>query len=245
MDRNSPTAARPEAHALLSLPEAGTPVQLLFVLLHGVGAQAASLQPLAAALREQYPQAAVLALDAPQPFDAIPGGGAGYQWFSLRELSEANRPERVAAALPALIARVRAWQQHFELPWERVALAGFSQGAIMALEAVQAEPRFAGRVLAFAGRYASLPTHAPEDVCVHLLHGVQDDVLPYGPVIEAAKALVQLGADVTADVLPEVGHELHPALLARAMEQLRSFIPARLWREAMRTAEEQGLRPDT
>ena len=48
-----------------------------------------------------------------------------------------------------------------------------------------------------------------------------------------------LGADITADVLPHVGHELHPALIERAMEQLRTFIPARLWREAVLAAAEQ------
>jgi len=237
-----PSPHHPEPHALLKLPAEGA-AQLLFVLLHGVGSQAASLQALSQTLSTQYPQAAVLALDAPDAFDGVPGGGAGYQWFSVRGISEANRPERVAAALPALIERVRAWQAYFDLPWERVALAGFSQGAITALEAVQAEPQFAGRVLAFSGRYASLPTHAPQDVSLHLLHGLNDQVLPYGPAIEAAKALVQLGADITADVLPDIGHELHPALLAKAMHQLRTFVPARLWREAMKTAQEQGLAP--
>jgi len=237
-------SSHPEAPALLLLPRAEQgPAQLLFVLLHGVGSNAASLQGLAQALHAQYPQAAVLALNGPAPFDAVPGGGTGYQWFSVSGISEANRPERVAAALPGLIQRVRAWQAHFDLPWERVALAGFSQGAIMALEAVQAEAQFAGRVLAFSGRYASLPTHAPQDVSLHLLHGLEDQVLPYGPAVEAAKALVQLGADVTADVLPDIGHELHPTLLAKALHQLRTFVPAKLWREAMKTAQEQGLAP--
>ena len=53
-----------------------------------------------------------------------------------------------------------------------------------------------------------------------------------------------LGADVTADVLPGIGHELHPQLVDKAMEQLRTFVPARLWREAMKAAQEQGLAPE-
>ena len=106
----------------------------------------------------------------------------------------------------------------------------------MALEAVQAEPALVGRVIAIGGRYASLPEQAPQDVCVHLLHGMVDEVLPYQGVVAAAKTLLQLGADVTADVLPAVGHELHPQLVARAMEQLRTFIPAKLWQEAVKAA---------
>lgn len=223
----------------LALLPAGQPPQLLFVLLHGVGGSADQMRPLAEALRAQYPQAAVLALDAPEPFDGVPGGGSGHQWFSLRDIDEDRRVQRVAAALPRLIEVLRAWAAHFELPWERVALAGFSQGGIMALEAVQAEPQLAGRVLAFGSRYARLPEHAPEGVCVHLLHGLADDVLPHQDIVQAARTLLALGADVTADVRPGIGHSLHPELIEQAMTQLRTFVPARLWREAVLAAAEQ------
>ncbi len=216
------------------LPAEGAP-QLLFILLHGVGSQAAHMAPLAERLAAEYPQAAVVSLQAPQAFDGTPGG-SGYQWFATRDLSDSARAERVAAALPDLVQTVRALSSRFGLPWERTALAGFSQGAIMALEAVQAEPRLAGRVLAFSGRHAVPPQHAPEDTTIHLLHGTADSVVPAGPAVDSAERLVALGADVTADVLPGIAHELHPRLIDKAIEQLRSFIPKRVWREAMAEA---------
>jgi len=236
------TSSDLDPRAIVALPANGK-AELLFLLFHGVGGQAANMAALAESLRAQYPQAAVVSLNGPQPFDGIPGGGAGFQWFSVLGISDENRVARVEAALPDFIARVRAWTRHFELDWGRVALAGFSQGAIMSLAAVQAEPQLVGRVLAFSGRFVELPQQAPQDVCVHLLHGLDDTVLPYRPMVEAAKALVQLGADVTAHVLPDVGHELHPALVDKAMEQLRTFVPAKLWREAMKEAQAQGLAP--
>jgi phospholipase/carboxylesterase len=226
-----------DPRATVSLPAAGRPA-LLFLLFHGVGGQASNMAPLAAALRAQYPQAAIVSLNGPQAFDALPGSG-GFQWFSVVGITDENRGERVDAALPDFIARVRAWAAHFELDWPLVALAGFSQGAIMALEAVQAEHQLAGRVIAIGSRYASVPQHAPRDVCIHLLHGTADSVLPYRLVVDAANELVALRADVTADVLPGVGHELHPKLVDKAMEQLRTFLPARLWREAVMAAAEQ------
>lgn len=229
--------------ALTLLPNDGAAPQLLFLLFHGVGGNGAQMQPLAEALRAQYPQAAVLSVDAPDAFDGIPGGGSGYQWFSVRGVDEVNRVERVAAALPRFIAWVRGFGAQYGLGWERVALGGFSQGGIMALEAVQAEPQLAGRVMAFGARHASLPQQAPQDVSVHLLHGKADAVMPYQYAVESAQTLVQLGGDVTADVLPGVGHELHPQLVDKAMEQLRSFVPARLWREAMLAAAEQDKKP--
>ena len=224
---------------LARLPAEGAP-NLLFLLLHGVGAEAAHMRGLAELLAAEYPQAAVLSLNAPDAFDGVPGGGAGRQWFSVRGVTEDNRPERVAAALPALIAMVRTFQQHFEMDWPRTALAGFSQGAIMALEAVQAEPHLAGRVLAFSGRHATLPQHVPEDTTVHFFHGQADAVIAPGPAVAAAEQLRTLGGDVTADVLPGIGHELHPDLLDRAIEQLRTFLPQRVWREALSAAPDLG-----
>ncbi|MBV8379786.1 MAG: esterase [Paucibacter sp.] len=232
-------SSAPEApdQAQLDLPASGA-VDLLFVLLHGVGGSKAQMAPIAAALRTQYPQAALLSLDAPEPCDD-PSAGPGQQWFSMLVRTPEAVAAGVEAALPALIARVRAWGRHFELDWPRVALVGYSQGAIMALEAVQAEAELVGRVIGFSGAYAWLPQDAPKDVCVHLVHGMADAVLPYQPIVEAAQALVALGADVTADVVPGVGHPIDARLIDKAMEQLRTFIPARLWREAVLLAAEQ------
>jgi phospholipase/carboxylesterase len=221
--------------ALAHLPATGAP-ELLFVLLHGVGSSAAHMAPLAQALAAEYPQAAVLCLDGPEAFDGVPGGGTGFQWFSVRGVTESNRPQRVAAALPRLVAQVRDLQARFGLDWPRTALAGFSQGAIVALEAVQAEPRLAGRVLAFSGRHATAPIHAPADTSVHIFHGLDDRVMPHAAVVDSAERLLALGGDVTADVLPGIGHELHPWLVGQAIEQLRTFLPKKLWREALAEA---------
>lgn len=231
------------SQALAKLPAEGQP-ELLFLLLHGAGADAAQMRPLAHALHTLYPQAAVLSLNGPEPYDRMPGGvdlHQGWQWYSLAGANDDNHAGRINAVLPDFIATVRSWAAQFDLPWQRVALAGFSQGAVLALEAVQQEVELAGRVLAFSGAYATMPGHAPPQVSVHILHGQLDGVLPYQDQIAAARRLVQLGGDVTADVLPDIGHELHEALIARAMEQLQTFVPARVWREAMQAAQAQGL----
>jgi phospholipase/carboxylesterase len=175
----------------------------------------------------------VVCLDAPHAFDAGAPGSGGFQWFSVQGVTESNRSERVAHALPGFVAAVRALQQRFSVSWQCTALAGFSQGAIMALEAVQTEPHLAGRVLAFSGRHAIAPVHAPVDTTVHLFHGMDDRVIPPGPAIDSAERLVALGGDVTADVLPGVAHQLHPLLVDKAIEQLRTFLPKKVWRQAL------------
>jgi phospholipase/carboxylesterase len=218
---------------LESRPGGAAPPSLMFLLFHGVGGTPQSMAPLAQALSAEYPDALLVSVAAPLPFD---GGGPGRQWFSVVGIDERNRPQRVAAALPGFVATVREFQARHAMPWQRTALVGFSQGAIMALESVQAEPQLAGRVLAFSGRHASAPDHAPADTCVHLLHGLDDRVVPPGPAIDSAERLVALGGDVTADMLPGIGHEPHPRLVAKAIEHLRGFLPKKVWRDALADA---------
>lgn len=217
------------------LPASGRAEQLL-VLLHGVGASGAAMAPLAQALRQAFPQAAVLAPDAPEPFDGAPAGAdpaLARQWFSLQGLTEANRPARVAAALPAFVGWLKATQQRLGVGTAATALGGFSQGAILALEAVAAEDGLAGRVLAFGGRYATLPAAAPQWTTLHFFHGGADPVLPATHARQALEHLGALQGDATLDVAEGVGHELHPALIQRCLFRLRNHIPARTWAEAL------------
>lgn len=216
---------------MIPIQDAAAP-DLLFALLPDSGLAPDgpdTLAPLAAALHAQYPNAATLTLHPP-----LRDAEGRCRWWA----DDAPSLEGVEAALPHLIARLRLEAAKLGLAWERVALAGVGDGALLALEAVQSEPALVGRVLAIAGGYLSRPEHAPQDVCVHLLHGLADQRFPYRHVVDAAQALVDLGADVTADVLPHLDHGLHPALIAKGMEQLRTFIPARLWRAAVVAAQE-------
>lgn len=216
----------------MSSSQDATAPDLLFALLPDSGIAPDgpdTLAPLAAALLAQYPKAATLTLHPP-----LRDAEGRCRWWAGAEPSA----EGVTAALPHLIERLRLEAGKLALPWQRVALAGVGDGALIALEAVQSEPALVGRVLAFAGGYLARPEQAPQDVCVHLLHGLEDRRFPYRHVVDAAQALVDLGADVTADLLPHLDHGLHPALIEKAMEQLRNFIPARLWREALIAAQE-------
>lgn len=199
----------------------------LILLFHGVGSNAQSLAGLGQAYAQVFPQAMVVAVDAPHPSELAPGGR---QWFSVTGVTEENRVERVDAVLPAFEFAVRHWQERSGVGTAGTALVGFSQGAIMALAAALRPEPVAARVIAIAGRFARLP-EAPlhEGSTLHLLHGKADAVMPYSHAIDGAMRLKALGTDFTADVLPFIGHELHPDLVELAVEKLQQHVPARLW----------------
>jgi phospholipase/carboxylesterase len=215
------------------LPAAGPSAQLM-ILLHGWGGRADDMAPLAQRLRQAFPQAALL---APEGFEAADNGGGGRQWFGVAGAdgppTEANRPARVAAALPLLADWVRAAQAATGVGEAATALVGFSQGAIVALELVQRHDGIAGRVLAFAGRYASLPEQAPRLSTLHFFHGATDTVIPAAQARLAIERLALLRGDATIDIANDVGHALPMALADRAIERLRSHIPQRTWAAAL------------
>jgi phospholipase/carboxylesterase len=222
------------------LPRSGNPSPL-YVYLHGAGATALSMTPVADRFAQAYPQAAHLIPDGFEPSDVARDGR---QWFASAGVNDANRPARVAAAVPALVAFVREAQRHFGVVPVATALVGFSQGGILALELAQRHRGLVGRVVAIASRYPELPAAAP-DAVVHLVHGKDDPVVPARLAVEAATRLVALGADVTADIVPGIGHEAHPELVLRALEHLQSFLPRRVWAQALAEAPLVATRADS
>ena len=207
----------------------GTAKQL-FILLHGVGSAPAAMAGIARALAAAFPRAAIV---VPEGFDRFDLGPTGRQWFSVKDVDEINRIERIDAVMPKLLALIRHEQQAHSVGPEATALVGFSQGAILALEAVSRHDGLAGRVLAFAGRYAKLPEVAPANTTLHLLHGEDDAVIPLIHARAALEHLERLQGDASLDVARGVGHEPHPALVECAIERLRGQLPMRTWRAAL------------
>jgi phospholipase/carboxylesterase len=216
----------------LILQQPSTPVRQLVLLFHGYGADEEDLRPVGERLAAEYPQALVVSLRAPQPT----AFGFGYQWFAIDDLDDARRVERVAGALPAFMAAVRHWQQVAQVGPEATVLIGFSQGAIMALEAASCggAAALAGRVVALAGRYAALPPTAPVETTVFLVHGQADSVMPCLHTVEGSRHLAALGADVVADVLPTAGHEINDEMLELVVRRLKTHVPKRHWEAALR-----------
>jgi phospholipase/carboxylesterase len=213
-----------------SLPAEGAPSQLV-VLLHGWASEPAAMLPLADALRQRFPQAALLAPRGPHPADA---GRRGFQWYSIQGISEHGVwAARVRGMVLELQAWVRAQQQRLNCTPAATALAGFSQGGILSLALALHDDGIAGRVLSFGGCLVDAPAAAPRHATIHLFHGTEDRVIPAERSRSAIEQFGALQADATLDMAEGVGHELHPALVDCAMHRLTSYIPQRTWREAL------------
>jgi len=204
-----------DASIVVARPERATQLVLLF---HGVGSSAANLVPLGEAIARARPNAVVVSVDAPHASTL----GNGREWFSVVGITEQNRPERIAQAMPRFLETVAHWQQTSGIGVAGTALVGFSQGAIMALEATQVESTAiaAERVIALAGRFARPVRRAPQELRLNLIHGDQDTVVPHSSSIAATRALQALGGNVTLDLLPGLGHGIDARTLRLVVQHL-------------------------
>ena len=129
------------------------------------------------------------------------------------------------AAVDDLNAFLDALMVDEDLLPEQVALFGFSQGTMMALQvAPRREDALAG-VVGFSGRLLN-PDLLPEEVQsrfpVLLVHGDADDVVPPQSLPEAAEALQQAGfKEVFAHVMKGTAHGIAPDGLSVALAFLR------------------------
>ena len=199
----------------MSAPDADS----LVILLHGVGATGRDLAPLGSGLTPALPNTTFVAPDAPFSFDQ----GPGWQWFSLDGITAADRPQRVAAARSAFDFLLTGVIDTHGLTnrLDRVALVGFSQGAIMALDAVASGRWPVGAVVGFSGRLASpLPLEPAKQTPVLVVHGADDPVIVPEETEHAATVLAGLGVSVESHILAGVGHVVAPEGLSLAAQFL-------------------------
>lgn len=214
-------------HVVVQSPD--VPPRQLLLLFHGVGDNPVSMSEIGRWFAPHFPDALVVSVGGPAPSGPEPGR----EWFSVQGVTEENRQARIDESMPRFVETVRYWQRQSGLTGAATALIGFSQGAIMALESTQAEPDLASRVIAFNGRFARVPAQASTGVTVHFIHGGEDRVIELAHAADAAEALVQLGGDVTLDIIDDLGHAIDERSMERAIEHLRFTVPKRYFDEAL------------
>lgn len=178
----------------------------LLVFLHGVGSSGGDLAPLGQMWAPRL-GVAFAAPDAPHRFDQA---AMGRQWFSVLGVTPANRVTRIEAAAGAFDATVDAAIAAAGTTAERTVLVGFSQGTIMALDALVRGRHFAG-VLGFSGRLARPPMGSLDGKPILLVHGDADGVIPIAEAISARHILAEAGASVDFARIPGEGHGIGPA----------------------------------
>ena len=205
------------------------PAQQLLLLFHGVGDNPVAMGQIGSWFAPLFPDALIVSVGGAEPCGPAPGR----QWFSVAGVTEENRQARIDAIMPTFIETVRYWQKQSGVSPQATALIGFSQGAIMSLEGIKAQPGLASRVIAFNGRYATMPEKADTATTIHLIHGEEDRVIDLAWAVKGQEALQAAGGDVTLDIVEDLGHAIDDRSMQFALDHLRYTVPKHYFDEAL------------
>ena len=192
------------------LPPASGAAKHAVVLLHGYGSDGNDLIGLGHTWSPNFPDVLFVSPNAPEACAVNPGG---YQWFAL-DLDRVADDRRLAGALAARPAIAQflddLWTQTRLTP-EQTVLAGFSQGAMMALHTGLSLDRKLAGILSFSGALLR-PENFPQPQAIRppvaLIHGEFDPVVEPNLSREAEQKLKATGYDVRLHVSPGIGHSI-------------------------------------
>jgi phospholipase/carboxylesterase len=166
----------------------------MVVLIHGRGADMNDLADLApmfdtpAGCRFVFP-------NAPKPFEAYPGMTFGWTWFEgwppIHESVVKSR-EEMLRFLDEITAK-------YPTPDGKLIVAGFSQGALMALDSgLRTKKKLAGIIAMSGGLYEQdlIDLSAHQSLPVLIGHGTADDVVPVNYARRARAVLENAGLAV-------------------------------------------------
>lgn len=199
----------------------GSPRQIV-LLLHGFGSSGHDMIALAPAWQRGLPDALFLAPHAPER-----SGGDGYQWWGLANLSPQALAVGASAAAPAIDAFIDRKLKQYDLTAADLAIVGFSQGTMMALQVGLRRPGPVAAIVGYSGMLTGVADLRQDTVSkppVLLVHGSADPVVPVAALHAAEAELARLGLDVTSHVSPNLGHSVDPVGLGLGLDFVKAAL---------------------
>lgn len=200
----------------------------LIIFLHGYGSSGDDLIGLASDFRVSLPDAHFISPNAPFDFvnTFVPVMG-GYKWFSLESYDPQIIYPQILEANEILDHFVDGQLKRFNLDYSDISLVGFSQGSMMAMYNSLRRKNKINSVISYSGRLI-LPTMLGEKINskpqICLIHGKEDDVLPFDHFLEAEKILKQEQIPFDSHPLDHLGHSIDLRGIKIAKEFLKTTI---------------------
>jgi phospholipase/carboxylesterase len=196
------------------LPPARGNATHLVVLCHGYGADGNDLIGLAPMWQRLMPTVAFAAPNAPE---RCAGAPVGFQWFAISRLEPHAMRGGVESAAAGLNAFLDAELARHNLPADRLALVGFSQGTMMSLHVGLRRQVKPAAIVGYSGLLTDadeLTMQARAAPPILLIHGDADQMIPVEFLFTSAAALGRAGAAVQWHLSRGVGHSIDEQGLA-------------------------------
>ncbi len=188
------------------------PKYLVF-LLHGYGSNGENLISLAREFEHVLPDAHYISPNAIEEWEG--GFPDAFQWFSLYNGIDRKGLNDIAHHLKnsnKILTNFIDFQlARFNLTPDKLFIAGFSQGGMMAMYQGMIMPQKPAGIISFSGKLV-LPelvgdiSKSKPEIC--LIHGEVDSVLPFECFTEAKKILTEQGIIHEAHSFPHLDHTI-------------------------------------
>ena len=206
-------------------PAAGGNANKLVVFLHGYGADGKDLIDLANPFGMALPNASFISPDAPHPCAMSP---QGRQWFPIEEI-----PKGAIKASLGLLDLIENEAKKLNLTFKDVILIGFSQGAMMSMQCLLINHEKLGAIIGYSGALReenidaandqiSDGKHKFSDTPILLVHGEQDEVVPFESLDRSKNLLNKIGFDVETLSRPNLAHGIDPEGISKGMQFLKA-----------------------
>ncbi len=174
--------------------------------MHGYGADGNDLIGLSQHWRALLP---TVAFAAPNASTRVPGS-AGYQWFPISRIDPHEMKKGVEIAAPILDEYLDAELARLNLPPEKLALAGFSQGTMLSLHLGLRRATKPAAIVGFSGLLPGPPPQLAEFPPILLTHGDQDQVIPPRRFSWRRMSWARPARGVQWHLAPGMGHGIDP-----------------------------------
>jgi phospholipase/carboxylesterase len=214
-------------------PASGSKPDSIVVLLHGYGSNGQDLLSLGHIWSSRFPNTLFVAPDGPDESVLYPPGN---QWFGLEDWDPSIKltEEQIARMVRDIQVLAPSFNRYLDqllvdygLPPEKLALVGFSQGAMVALHLGLHRPQCAA-VVAYSGAFLDDPQQTKvARPPVLVVQGLDDHVVPPQLAQLAEEHLKALGIPVTLVLLPHLEHSIDN----RGLEMGGVFLQENLYKE--------------
>lgn len=163
------------------------PPKHTIICLHGLGADGSDLAPIAAEMH--LPESLAIRFifpNAPTMPVTINNGYEMHAWYDIVGLSLNSRVDKIGVANSALMVEKLIDQQLAQgIPSNNIILAGFSQGALIAMVTGLCYAKKLGGIIALSGylphaeEVFKKASPANQQIPIFMAHGTEDLVVPY------------------------------------------------------------------
>lgn len=198
-------------------PSPGQAATAQIIMLHGWGANAQDLMPIAEVLQSSPLALPTLQFHFPQAPLPHPQAPQGWMWYDLETL------QGIESSRQLLGEWLEQLPTSTGISWDRTVLAGFSQGGAMTLDLGLRFP-LAG-LISWSGYLHRSPQAGAQLPPILIVHGQYDPVVPLQSAQQARAQLQAIGAQVEYQEFP-MGHEIQPAVLNLSLSFLQQVLPS-------------------